>query len=223
MDENQFEQVKNIPEYDAWMMGALQADSLTMEDYKNFMEHAFEAVYEAPEKDPIEMLENAIETMRPHWEAAGEMPFHGNWYHGMVPAIILKSLQNNGYEIEGWQIHEAFQRGLMIPAGGCGFCGVCGAGSGLGIALSILQKSTPFFDEERSLSMQMSAKAINRIAKLGGIRCCRLSAYTTLIMAVKELKELGYSLPKANMANRCKKNQQNPSCHELACPYYPRI
>lgn len=222
MDENQFEQVKNIPEYELWMNTALQMDNLSVEDFKKFMEHAFVAVYEAPEKDPVEMLEQAVERMRPLWKAAGQMPFHGNWFHGMVPAIILKSLQNNGYEIEGWQIHEAFQRGLMIPAGGCGFCGVCGAGSGLGIALSLLQKSNPFFDKERSISMQMSAKAIDKIAKFGGIRCCRLSSYTALGTAVTELEKMDYSLPKSDLIGRCKVHEQNPSCHGMKCPYFPR-
>src|SRR6056297_3119390 len=116
-----------------WMNTALHMDNLSTEDYKEFMEHAFEAVFEAPEKEPINILEKSIQRMQKHWTASEEMPFHGNWFHGMVPAIILKTLQNNGYEVEGWQIHEAFKRGLMIPAGGCGFCGTCGAGSGFGI------------------------------------------------------------------------------------------
>jgi len=135
----------------------------------------------------------------------------------------MRALKNNGAEIEDWQIHEAFERGMMIPGGGCGFCGICGAGSGLGIVLSLLLKSNPFLQNERSESLKASAKVIEKIGKLGGVRCCRLSSYITIDTAVKELEKFGYHLPTYEVVSRCKVHSLNPDCHGEKCPYFPKI
>lgn len=222
MDEDQFEQAQKIPQYDVWMETVLGFDGLTMEDYAEFMEKAFMAVYDAPEKDPIVIYENAIEKMRKEWAASENLPFHGPWHHGMVPAILLQAIQNNGYDVEDWQIHEAFQRGMKIPGGGCGFCGVCGAASGLGIALSLLQNSNPFTGEERKKALIGASKAIEKVAKLGGVRCCRLSTYITVDTAIQELKKFDINLPDHEVNGRCTVHDQNQDCHGKKCPYYPK-
>jgi len=88
--------------------------------------------------------------------------------------------------------------------------------------MSIIAKSTPFHDEERSKALEISSEAIRRIAKLGGPRCCTLSTYTTLNLAVMELKKMGYGLPKSEVAGSCKGYRLNDQCHGYRCPYYPK-
>ncbi|MBD3352464.1 MAG: hypothetical protein GF364_13330 [Candidatus Lokiarchaeota archaeon] len=222
MDAEQFKQAKNIPQYDVFMETVLGFDGLTMDDYKDFMEKAFMAVFGSKDKDPIEIYEKAIEKLRIQWTASDDLPFHGPWHHGMVPAILMQAIKNSGYNIEDWQIHEAFQRGMKIPGGGCGFCGICGAASGLGIVLSLVQKSNPFTGGARKKALSGASKAIERVAKVGGVRCCRLSTYLTVDMAVNELKNFEIELPDHGVNARCTVFKRNPDCHGDKCPYYPK-
>ncbi len=222
MNREEFEECSRIDVYDEFMGAALDYDGLSMEDYKAFMPNLFEVVPARPEKDPVEMYQAVIEELRERWTASKELPFHGPWHHGMIAGIIIAALRNNGYDFTDEDVCEALKRGLMIPAGSCGFHGVCGAGTGLGIALSIVGHSTPFRDEERSRALQAASKAISRIGRMGGPRCCALSAFATLSLATRVLGEMGYELPSSKMAGVCSKHELNPQCHLERCPYYPR-
>jgi len=222
MKPEEFEQCKKANFYEDFMRIGLKYDDLTMEDYEQFMPIIFEIVPKREERDPILMYEAIIEELRKRWVASEQLPFHGPWHHGLVAGILITSLRNNGYNFSEEHIKEALKRGLMSPAGGCGFFGICGAGAGLGVAMSMVGKSTPFHDEERTKALETSSEAIRRIAKLGGPRCCTLSTYTTLNLAVMELKKMDYELPKSKVAGRCKSHQLNNQCHGRKCPYYPK-
>ena len=222
MDREEFEECSTIAVYDEFMGAALDYDGLSMEDYKSFMPVLFDIIPARHEKDPVEIYDAAIEELRKRWTASEELPFHGPWHHGMIAGIIIAALRNNGYDFTDADVSEALKRGLMIPAGACGFHGSCGAATGLGIALSIVTRSTPFHGDERSHTLKASSEAIARIARMGGPRCCALSAYATLSLAVKKLGEMGYELPSRKMAGICSKHGLNPQCHLERCPYYPR-
>lgn len=222
MNPAQFEECKQISGYDEWMKSALEFDELSMEDYKEFMPVVFEIVPGMEDKDPVVMYEKVIAELRDRWTASESLPFHGPWHHGLVAGILVASLRNNGYEFTDEDVREALKRGLMVPAGGCGFLGVCGAGTGLGIALSIIQGSTPFHEEKRSRSLEAGKEAFARIARLGGPRCCTLSTYTTLHLAGRVLKDFGYDLPVSRVGGRCVDYALNPQCHLERCPYFPR-
>lgn len=221
MDAAQFEKCKDIGGYDEWMQTALDFDSLSMDDYKEFMPVIFEIVPAMEDRDPVLIYENVIRELRRRWTASENLPFHGPWHHGLVAGILIASLRNNGYEFTDDDIREALKRGLMVPAGGCGFLGVCGAGAGLGIALSIIQGSTPFHEDERSKSLEAGKEAFGRIARLGGPRCCTLSTYTTLALAGRVLKDFGYEIPVGKVGGRCVDYRLNPQCHLQRCPYFP--
>ncbi|TFF97577.1 MAG: hypothetical protein EU547_03900 [Promethearchaeota archaeon] len=222
MDEIQFKKAKEFSYYDDFMEKVLDFDNLSMEDYKEFMPKVLPIILNQNEKNPIILFENVIEQLRDEWKASENLPFHGPWHHGIVPAVIIAALKNAGYEFSDKDIKEAFQRGLMIPAGGCGFCGTCGGGSGLGIAISIVEKSTPFHDNARSSAFKAAIKANERIGKLGGPRCCRLSAYTALKQALRILENKGYELPETKVIGRCKVWELNAQCHKERCPYFPK-
>lgn len=221
MNKDQFEQTKTQFRFDAFFETALGFDGLTMEDYTSFMPKIFDAVTQRDEKNPLLMYDTVIATLRKLWTASAQLPFHGPWHHGLVAGIIVAALRNNGHPCDNADITEALKRGLMIPGGGCGMHGTCGAGAGVGIALSIVNKATPFHDEQRSQSLETVAEAIRRIAKLGGPRCCALSTYTTLNLAVSAFKKMGYPIASSSVCGCCKTHALNPECHLTRCPYYP--
>jgi len=222
MRPEEFEKCKAITEYDDFMTAALDFDQLTMDEYKDFMPILFNIVPEMQEEDPVEMYEAVIEELRKGWTTSQELPFHGPWHHGLVAGILICALKNNGYDFTRADVVEALKRGLMIPGGGCGFHGVCGAATGLGITISMITGSNPFHDNARSQALKGAAEAIDRVARLGGPRCCALSTYTTLNIATRRLKDLGYELPRAKLAGRCAGHALNSQCHGQRCPYYPR-
>ena len=47
-------------------------------------------------------------------------------------------------------------------------------------------------DKERSFGFEAALKSQERIGKLGGPRCCRLSAYVAIEQAIKYLKKFDY-------------------------------
>jgi len=222
MKPEEFEKCKEVSNYQEFMQTALGYDNLSVQDYQNFMPAIFEILPQRLEKDPVQMYEAVIEELRKRWTGSERLPFHGPWHHGLVAGIIIASLRNNGYNFSTGDIEEALRRGLMIPGGGCGFHGICGAASGVGIAMSIITRSTPFHNQERSKALQMNSEIIGRIARLGGPRCCTLSTYTTLAFAAKELKRMGYELPMSKVAGRCMQHALNEQCHGRGCPYFPR-
>jgi len=222
MDAEQFELSKSFNYYDDFMEKVLEFDNLTMDDYMEFMPKVLPVILTKNEQDPILLFEELIKDLREIWTASEELPFHGPWHHGIAPAVVIMSLKNNGYDFTEKDVKEAFIRGLKIPAGGCGFCGTCGAGSGLGIAISIVEQSTPFHDKERSKAFSAVIKANERIGKLGGPRCCRLSTYTMIDQAIKILADYDYHLPRQKLIGRCDVHPLNGQCHGKRCPYFPR-
>ncbi len=222
MQPAEFEKCKQIDRYDDFMAVALNFDGLTMEDYKEFMPTIFEIVPSIKDRDPVIMYEKVISELRSKWSASENLPFHGPWHHGLVAGILISALRNNGYSFDADDVKETLKRGPMMPPGSCGFIGICGAGAGLGIALSIAEKSTPFHDEERAKAMKVSKEVLERLSRLGGPRCCRMSTYTTLHMAGHILRDLGYEIPVSSVGGRCADHELNPECHGERCPYFPR-
>ena len=200
----------------------LEFDNLSMDDYMEFMPKVLPIILQQTTKVPVELFESVISKLRDIWTASDELPFHGPWHHGIVPAVLIAALKNNKYDYSEKDVKEAFMRGLKIPAGGCGFCGTCGGGSGVGIVASIVQKATPFHDKARSEGFEASVSAQQRIGKLGGPRCCRLSAYVAIEQGIKYLAKKGFPLPEQKMIGRCNVHESNPECHGRRCPYFPK-
>lgn len=204
------------------MEKVLEFDNLTMEDYGKFMPKVLLIILQQTSKVPVELFESVIAKLSEVWTASDILPFHGPWHHGIVPAVLIMALKNNNYDFTEKDVKEAFMRGLKIPAGGCGFCGTCGGGSGVGIMASIVGKATPFHDKERSEGFEASVSALQRIGKLGGPRCCRLSAYVAIEQGIKYLKKKELPLPEQKMIGRCNVYELNAQCHRERCPYFPK-
>jgi len=218
----EFEECAAINHYDDFMNRALEVDGLETKDYQSFMPQIFQVIPARREKDPVVMYEAVIDELRNRWTASSRLPFHGPWHHGMTAGMIIAALRNNGYDFDDGDIREALKRGLMVPAGACGFLGACGAAAGLGVAVSIVLRSTPFRNDVRSRALAAGAEAIRRVGRAGGPRCCARSTYATLSLAAGELKKLGYEIPQAPLAGRCVKHSLNAQCHGPICPYFPK-
>lgn len=218
MKREKFENCKEILDYDEFME---TSTSVPLEEYEDFMPTIFEIVPNRKEKDPVELYEKTIEELRERWTASENIPVHGPWHHGLIGGILIASLRNNGYDFSEEDIKQALKRGLMVPGGSCGFHGACGAGTGLGIAVSIVAESTPFHDKQRTKALRANSEAYERIAELGGPRCCTLSTYTTLGLAERIFKEMDYEIPTSEVEGRCEVYKKNDECHGADCPYFP--
>ncbi len=218
MKTEKFENCKEIVNYDEFME---TSTSVPLEEYEKFMPTIFEIVPKREEKDPVEMYENIIEKLKTQWTASENIPIHGPWHHGLIGGILITSLRNNEYDFSEEDIQEALERGLMIPGGSCGFHGSCGAGTGLGLAVSIVTESTPFHDEPRTKALRANSEAYKRIAELGGPRCCTLSTYTTLDLSEEIFREMDYEIPISEVEGRCEVYKKNDECHGIDCPYFP--
>ncbi len=218
MKPEKFENCKEIVDYDEFME---TSTSVPLEEYEEFMPKIFEIVPNRKEKDPVEMYEEIIKELGKRWTASESIPVHGPWHHGLIAGILITSLRNNGYDFSKEDIQEALERGLMIPGGSCGFHGACGAGTGLGIAVSIAIESTPFHDDQRTKALRANSEAYKRIAELGGPRCCTLSTYTALDLAEEIFREINYEIPVSEVEARCEAYKDNDECHGTDCPYFP--
>lgn len=188
---------------------------------RTFTDEVFEAVLGCPEKDPLRMYERVREALERRWTDSERLPVHGAWHHILVPGILLAALRNNGNDVDDQRIVEGMRRGSALPEGACGFHGLCGAGAGIGVALSVVSGTTPMSDEPRSRGLEATSEVLRRIGKLGGPRCCVLSTYTALSLGARVLRDLGYDIPVTKASRRCLYGGLNEECHAGACPYHP--
>ncbi len=170
---------------------------------------------EAEGTKPAEMLEELL--------SRGEgTPVHGVWHHALVGEILLRCLQNAGYQIADDLIDEVVDRGRQLPGGSCGFLGTCGALSSAASAYAILLGSTPVATEQREKLIEFAAKMVARLAEIGGSRCCKKSSYAALEVARGEFAKLGFELPEEEFEGRCPFFASNDTCDGDTCVYFPR-
>ena len=119
-------------------------------------------------------------------------------------------------------ISTALHRMKDIPVAVCGTRGDCGAAAGLGCAVSLLTGATFRSDGERSQALRATARALDRVAALGGPRCCRQSVYGTLEAAAPFLKsELGLTLAVPSPLH-CPFSRATEECKQERCAYFPK-
>lgn len=162
-------------------------------------------------KDPMAILEQVM--------ANPSVPMHGPEHHIMVPGIILAAIRNSGYPLPHRAIEKALDRASKVPGGWCGLYGDCGAGVGLGIAISVLTSATPLSGEERSLAIGGTSFALARMVD-DQPRCCKRAARIAIEAAVDYLRErMDIILPKAERL-RCVYTDRNKQCPKDDCPFY---
>ena len=167
----------------------------------------------SPLKDPIQMAQEIMDD-----------PFiymHGNEHHILVGATLLTAYHNAGGKLElEPALEEMRKRGGSYPGGSCGFWGCCGAAVSAGMFCSIATGTTPLSGKSWGLSNAITACALERIAALGGPRCCKRNSFTAIRAAVEFSREhLGVSM---ELPDRilCRHSSENQQCIRKACPYY---
>ena len=167
---------------------------------------------QTPSKNPITIIRQIMHRPFCH--------MHGPEHHVMVGAALLTAFKNAGGNIE---LHDALiemmNRGKNVPGGACGFWGACGAGISTGMFMSILAKSTPLANEPFSLAHRMTSKALDRIGKIGGPRCCQREAFLSILAAIDFVaKHFDVKMETENIV--CEFYPQNNQCIGNRCPFF---
>ena len=144
---------------------------------------------------------------------------HGPEHHVMVGAALLTAYRNAGGAVDlAAALMEMQNRGRQVPGGVCGFWGACGAGISAGMFVSIISKSTPLTVESWGLSNLMTSKALEKIGRIGGPRCCKRDSYLALSAAVDFVREhFGVEMEQREVV--CSHSAQNNQCIGKRCPF----
>lgn len=165
-------------------------------------------------KDPIGIIQKIMEN--PY------IYMHGPEHHVMVGASLLTAYKNAGGTIDlPALLKEMMQRGGQVPGGACGFWGCCGAAVSCGIFFSLIRSATPLSKEERGEANRATAKALMRIAKYGGPRCCKRDSFLSILSAAEILQEqTGIGLECLGRPVRCTFSAGNAQCLGNECPFF---
>lgn len=145
---------------------------------------------------------------------------HGPEHHSMVPAVILAALKNSGYRISDDDINLAIDRGKTICGGSCAFLGVCGAATGVGIAVSVITKAGPYDGNKRQAVQMVTQRVLAKIASYKAPRCCQRDSWLALREASDIIPEItGKSLVADTF--KCKQFKENKECIYEICPLWP--
>lgn len=166
-------------------------------------------------QNPVILAEKIMEHPSVH--------MHGPEHHALVPAALIAAYQNYTGKRKEEEILEAIKRGSKVPGGYCGIYGACGAGIGVGIAVSILLGATPFTSAERSHANWATSSTLRCIADAGGARCCKKATRISLRKGVAYLSDIFGLLwnEKLDMTVNCTYTSLNKEC-DLNCEYRNR-
>ncbi len=164
---------------------------------------------------PIDM---AIDLMK-----RPEIHMHGPEHHFLIPAVMLTSLKNSGSNLNLKKSLEiANNRARNVLGGFCGFYGACGAAFGTGIFVSIVKEATPYsIGQDWAEAQFMTSESLNKIATLGGPRCCKRSIFTAIEAATRySNKNMGTNIP-LQAKPTCNFSLKNKECKHEECIYFP--
>ncbi len=166
-------------------------------------------------RDPVDIAIRLMELPGIH--------MHGPENHVLVGSALLTAYFNAGGDLDlPSALDEMSRRGSQIPGGVCGMWGCCGAAISCGIAYSIITRTTPLSVESWGMSNLITSRCLERIASIGGPRCCKRDAFASLTVACGFVEEaLGVSLevPESIV---CRFSPGNQQCIGVRCPYSGR-
>jgi len=148
------------------------------------------------------------------------IPKHGPEHHAMVPAIIVTAYKNSGGKVHENALKIALSRGASVMGGACGFLGICGAASGVGIGFAIVLESSPVAKKARSTAQKVTHAVLGKIAEYEAARCCNREVWTALNIA-STLSETFLPVKLiAEMDVKCDQKKFNQYCYGKACPIF---
>lgn len=157
-----------------------------------------------------------FETIRKH----PSVPKHGPEHHAMVPAIIVTAFKNSGGNVAQDALHVAITRGASVMGGACGFLGVCGAASGVGIGFAIALGASPVKAQSRQLAQQATHAVLGEIATYEAARCCNREVWTALTIAAKLSEMFLHVKLEAAALSKCDQKKFNQYCYGKLCPIF---
>ncbi len=165
------------------------------------------------ERCPQRLLEQVMALPQGH--------MHGPEHHAIVPCVLLTAFHNcgGGSDLKK-DLSTALGRARQVPGGTCGYWGVCGAAAGAGIYMSVLTGSSPVNENAWAIPMRLTARCLERLAEVGGPRCCKRTSRLCIHEAVAFTAELfGLQMPEEPV--RCSYTRENRECIGRSCPYFP--
>lgn len=173
------------------------------------IEHLCERTHE---KDMLKLFK--------HIRSHPSIPKHGPEHHAMVPAIIVTAYKNSGGSVPENALKTALSRGSGIIGGSCGFLGMCGAASGVGIGFAILLQSSPVTTTSRQAAQSVTHAVLGEIARYEAARCCNREVWTALSIASR-LSETFLHVRLEAMADfKCDQKKFNQYCYGKKCPIF---
>ena len=172
-----------------------------------------EACLTAQTDDPLEL---AVEIMK-----SSDIPIHGPVHHILDGACFLTALHRAGLPFDlAAALDEMILRGEKMPGATCGQWGVCGSAASVGAALAIVHETGPLSgDEYYKDNLRCVARGLERIAEVGGPRCCKRNAYLSITTAAEFVKErYGLELPLHEV--KCEFSGENKQCIGVKCPFF---
>ena len=146
---------------------------------------------------------------------------HGPEHHILDGACILTAYHNAGGDIDlDDALHKLMSEGLRMPGAACGLWGVRGAVTSIGAALAIIDGTGPLSTEDWGSHMEYTSAALARLAKVGGPRCCKRDAFSSMELAADYIQE-HYGITLDMQPIKCDFSPQNAQCIGKRCPYNP--
>ncbi len=178
---------------------------------KSALEFLRQVLNETRSPDPAEVLEQVM--------AHPGVPMHGPEHHSIVPGVIVAAVRNAGYSIPAGAIEKALERASKVPGGWCGLYGDCGAGVGVGIAVSVITEATPLTGKQRTLAIGATSYALSKMLDEQP-RCCKRASRIAVRAAKEYLKEhLNIVLPEAKKV-KCTYVSRNQQCPHEECTFF---
>lgn len=165
--------------------------------------------------NPIEILEKLM--------SMPSCPMHGPIHHVLVGSALLTAFHNAGGKVDDLEaaLTELEKRAKEVPGAACGLWGACGAGVSTGMFISIITKTGPLSEETWSLTMQMTSRALDKISRHGGPRCCKRDSYLAIMEAIIFTEEqFGIKMDLSSW--KCTRSTKNQQCIMQKCPFYSK-
>lgn len=169
----------------------------------------------ATSKNPVEIAKSIMKK--------DYVNIHGPEHHYLDGAAFLAAYKNAGgiVDLEN-RLDVLAERAKMMPGAMCGYWGVCGSVTAIGAALSVIHQTAPLSnDVYYKDNMEFTSKVLAIMAKIGGPRCCKRNAFTSISNAVNFVKEK-YGVKMELSPTKCEFSYRNEQCIKSKCPYYSK-
>lgn len=171
--------------------------------------------FKAKSTNPIEILTSIMKQ--------DYINMHGAEHHILDGASLMTAMYNAGMKFDLAQaLDELITRGKLMPGATCGKWGMCGSSASVGAVLSIINQTGPLSNDKGYRdNIILVSKALQKIAEIGGPRCCKRNAFLSITTAVDFVNEqYGLNLPKQE--SKCEFSNKNKQCIGTKCPFFDK-